>query len=117
MLDNGNYVILVIYVQEVDMSIIITQWALDSYLNLVSDRVFSPEEYRSVIRPDVMLLNEFPQHPKFRQGKFWSGTQDLSGKPIANGFKMKWHQIGTGLVQLRATVGVFDNEFFLCEAT
>jgi len=64
-----------------------------------------------------MLLNEFPQHPKFRQGKFWSGTQDLSGKPIANGFKMKWHQIGTGLIQLRATVGIFDNEFFCVRRT
>lgn len=71
------------------MSIIITQWALDSYLELVSERVFSVDEYRLIIRPDVLLLKEYPYHPKFSQGKFWSGAQDNSGKNIANGFKMK----------------------------
>lgn len=98
------------------MNIIITQWALDSYLELTHAKVFSPDEYRSIIRPDVMLLKSFPHNPKFSQGKFWSAAQDMSRQIIPNGFKMKWHQIGSGLVQLRATVGIFDNDCFLCEA-
>ena len=35
---------------------------------------------------------------------------------IANGYKIKWHQMGTGLVQLRLTIGIFEDECFLCEA-
>lgn len=91
---------------EVLMNIIITQWALDSFLELTNARVFSREEYRSTIRPDVMLLRSYPHNPKFNQGKFWSAAQDMSGQVISNGFKMRWHQIGSGLVQLRATVGI-----------
>ena len=98
------------------VDIIITQWALDSYLELKSKRVFSKEEYQNTIRPDVLLLRDEPDHPKFGQGKFWSVAQDRSGKVIANGYKMKWHQVGNGLVQLRLTIGVFDDECFLCEA-
>ena len=98
------------------MDIIITQWALDSYLELKSKRAFESEEYQEVIRPDVLLLKDYPGHPKFGQGKFWSVAQDRSGKVIANGYKMKWHQMGNGLVQLRLTIGVFNDEYFLCEA-
>ena len=29
---------------------------------------------------------------------------------------MKWHQIGSGRVQLRLMVGIFEEECFLCEA-
>lgn len=98
------------------MDIIITQWALDSYLELKSKHVFSKEEYKNTIRPDVLLLRDDPENPKFGQGKFWSIAQDRSGKVIANGYKMKWHQMGSGLVQLRLTVGILNNECFLCEA-
>lgn len=98
------------------MDILITQWALDAYLELKRKRVFDENTYKEIIRPDVLLLRDFPDNPKFGQGKFWSVAQDKSGKVIANGYKMKWHQIGNGLVQLRLTVGVFDNECFLCEA-
>jgi hypothetical protein len=35
---------------------------------------------------------------------------------ITNGYKMKWHQVGSGHVQLRLTVGIIDNICFLCEA-
>lgn len=97
------------------MEIIITQWALDSYLELKSKRVFSKEEYKNTIRPNVLLLRDEPDHPKFGQGKFWSIAQDRSGKVIANDHKMKWHQVGNGLVQLRLTIGIFNNECFLCE--
>lgn len=34
------------------MEIIITQWALDSYLELKAETVFIVEEYKDVIRPD-----------------------------------------------------------------
>lgn len=98
------------------MDIIITQWALDSYLELKSKRVFDEKTYKGIIRPDVLLLSEFPENIRFGQGKFWSVAQDKSGKVIANGYKMKWHQMGNGLVQLRLTVGVFNDECFLCEA-
>jgi len=42
------------------MDILITQWALDSYLDLKQDYVFSEEEYKAVIRPDVMRLHYYP---------------------------------------------------------
>lgn len=98
------------------MDIIITQWALDSYLNLKSKHTFNLDEYQTIIRPNVMLLKKFPHAPEFNQGKFWSIAQDSGGQIISNGYKMKWHQIGPGRVQLRLTVGIFDNECYLCEA-
>ena len=38
------------------MKIVITAWALDSYLDLKHSGVFSSEEYKTKIRPDVLLL-------------------------------------------------------------
>ena len=52
------------------MDIVITQWALDSYLELKSKRVFDKKTYKEIIRPDVLLLSEFPENPRFGQGKF-----------------------------------------------
>lgn|SRR3990167_3197945 len=98
------------------MDIIITQWALDSYLELKHQRVFDKKTYNETIRPDVLLLRKFPQDIKFGIGKFWSVAEDRSGKIITNGYKMKWHNVGNGSVQLRLTVGVFGDECFLCEA-
>ncbi len=97
------------------MDIIITQWALNSYLDLLHQSVFTPAEYRSKIRGDVLLLKNYPLDPKFTQSKFWSKAQDSAGNIIANGYKMKWHQVGNGLVQLRLPVGIFK-EAFLCSA-
>ena len=98
------------------MEIIITQWALDSYLDLKSANVFSDVEYRKVIRPDVLLLKGYPNDPKFNNGKFWSFAQDRNAKKIPDGYKMEWHNVGDGCVQLRLTVGIFGEECFLCEA-
>lgn len=98
------------------MEIFITQWALDSYLDLKYEHVFSKQEYHEIIRPDVFLLKSFPHEGKFSQSKFWSVAQDQGGRVIPNGYKMKWHHIGNGLVQLRLTIGIFDHECFLCEA-
>lgn len=97
------------------MDIIITQWALDSYLNLTAKRVFTQNEYQQAIRPDALLLKTYPNNTKFNQSKFWSVANDRSGQPIANGYKMKWHHVGNGKIQLRLPVGIW-NEAFLCEA-
>lgn len=91
------------------MEIIITEWALNSYLDLKQGNVFSDDEYKEIIRPDVLRLLSYPNDPKFTQGKFWSRT-------MPEGYKMKWHQIGNGLVQLRLTVGIIGDKCFLCEA-
>lgn len=98
------------------MNIIITQWALDSYLDLMSQRVFSRKEYLTVIRPDVMLLKSYPNDTKFNNGKFWSPANDMNGKIISDGYKMKWHQMGNGKVQMRLTVGMIGSDAYLCEA-
>jgi hypothetical protein len=98
------------------MDILITQWALDSYLDLKRDYVFSEEEYKTVIRPDVMHLHHYPNDPKFSQGKFWSIAQGTGPQNMGHAFKMKWHQVGNGKIQLRLTVAIFDRQCFLCEA-
>jgi hypothetical protein len=35
---------------------------------------------------------------------------------VSDGFKMKWHNVGPGIVQLRLPVLLHDGEAFLCEA-
>ena len=97
------------------MDIIITAWALDSYLELKHNRVFSVDEYKKTIRPDALRLDNYPDDSKFKNNKFWSIATDQNGNNIEDGYKMKWHQIGSGKVQLRLTVGIFA-EAFLCEA-
>lgn len=97
------------------MEIIITQWALDAYLNLTAQQAFTKEEYRKEIRPDVLLLKTYPNNIKFKQPKFWSIAQEESGESISKGFKMKWHQLGSGNNQLRLPVGLIGGAF-LCEA-
>ena len=87
------------------MEIIITQWALDSYLDLKHANQFSAKDYRETIRPDVMLLLVFPNHPKFANGKFWSPAS-IDGNVLSAGFKMKWHNLGEHCVQLRLPVGL-----------
>jgi hypothetical protein len=97
------------------MEIIITEWALDSYLALKGKQAFSDAEYWKVMRPDVLLLKSYPTNPKFGQNKFWSEAQDSAKVRIPNGFKMKWHQMGNGKVQIRLPVGLFADAL-LCEA-
>jgi hypothetical protein len=74
------------------MNIIITQWALDSYLDLKHDGAFSATDYRATIRPDVLLLRVYPTHPKFSNGKFWS-IATLNDSPLSDGFKMEVAQL------------------------
>lgn len=98
------------------MEIIITSWALDSYLNLKGEKVFNDAEFNDVIRPDVLRLINYPKDLKFSQNKFWSPAQDMHGSAISDGYKMKWHNIGNGKVQLRLPVAIIDNKAYLCEA-
>ena len=96
------------------MDIVITEWALQSYLDLRAQNVFSDQDYWNVIRPDVELLEQYPADPKFKNQKFWSVATDLAGKAIPNGFKMKWHNLGPGTVQLRLAVAMWQGEALLC---
>lgn len=50
------------------MNIVISQWALDAYLDLKSRQIFSPQEYWGTIRPDALLLRQYPLAPKFKNG-------------------------------------------------
>ena len=97
------------------MDIVVTTWALNSYLNLKHAHVFTDREYEVTIRPDVMLLKTYPHNAKFKNSKFWSFATDGKEGKVSDGFKMKWHQIGPGNVQMRLPVGLFA-ESYLCEA-
>ena len=97
------------------MDIVITAWGLNSYLDLKQKKVFASKEYRTTIRPNVLLLKKYPNDPKFQNSKFWSQATDLSKNRIPDGFKIKWHNIGSGKIQLRLPVGIFS-EAMLCEA-
>jgi hypothetical protein len=98
----------------VALEIVITQWALDSYLELKHSNTFSDQEYKNGIRPDVLRLVNYPNDPKFSNSKFWS-IAESSGTRIVGGFKMKWHQVGNGKIQLRLPVGMMG-EAYLCGA-
>lgn len=97
------------------MDIVLTAWALDSYLDLKHRGVFTVHEYTTTIRPDVSVLKNYPVDTKFQNSKFWSQATDRSGNRIPNGYKMKWHNIGNGKVQVRLPVGIFS-EAMLREA-
>ena len=96
------------------MDIYITQWALDSYLDLKHQGVIDRNFYKSTLRPDVLLLANYPASPKFNNGKFWSKAT-MGSVVVSDGYKMKWHQVGNGQVQLRLTV-CQQGGFHLCQA-
>jgi hypothetical protein len=97
--------------------VIITEWALDSYLNLRHANVFTDQDYRGVLRPDVELLKDgIPSpHAKFSNAKFW-GPAKQGNAILHDGYKMKWHQLGPGHVQLRLPVMSSTRSALLCEA-
>lgn len=97
------------------MRIIITEWALDSYLRMRSAHIFSRIEYDEVLRPDVKLLTVYPHHLKFDMEKFW-GPAIIEGSMIPFSYKMKWHNFGVGRVQLRLFVVIYEGHSFLCSA-
>lgn len=95
------------------MEVIITEWALQSYIDLKSKAVFSDSDYKNTLRPDAELLKtDDPfnvNHPKFSNSKFW-GPATHNGVIIKNGYKMKWHNIGSGKNQLRLCVIIVETE-------
>lgn len=102
------------------MKVNITEWATDSYFDLVvSQKAVSVNAYKTVIRPDVELIKtetSFPfQNQKFSNHRFWSAAT-VGGVTISAGFKMKWHNFGSGKFQLRLCIGILNNEAFLCRA-
>ena len=98
------------------MGIVITEWALDSYLALLAVAAFTRNDYRDRIRPDVMKLKTYPADPSFGVDRFWSPARDpVARGNIPDGFKMKWHNIGPGKIQLRLPVGILGDAV-LCEA-
>lgn len=96
------------------MDIIITSWALRSYLRIHHSNQLPEDEYWGTIRPDILRLRQLTDDPKFQVGKFWSPAAG-HGISVQNGFKMKWHQVGDGAVQLRLPILLLDDAF-LCEA-
>lgn len=106
------------------MEVIITEWAKQSYLELRNAQVFTRDEYKNILRPDAERLKVYPNDPKFSQPKFWGPALDVSNKVIQQGFKMKWHNMGNGKIQLRLLVAIIDSEIdnkteeraFLCES-
>lgn len=94
------------------MEIIITAWALDSYLELKHKNQFSVDDYKNTIRPDVLLLKNYPASPKFANNKFWSPAS-AGGSALVSGFKMKWHNLGANRIQLRLPVGMMSEAFLL----
>lgn len=98
------------------MDIVITEWALDAYVTLKDKNVFSARDYWDTIRRDVALLKVWPHDAKFKISTFWSPTDDGLGNAVSGGFKMKWHQLGPGRVQLRLPVAIIGQTAFLCRA-
>ena len=78
--------------------------------------MFSDDDYWITLRPDVELLADYPNDPRFQQQGFWGPATDKSGTVIPDGFKMKWHNLGAGRVQLRLAVVIFGGEALLCQA-
>ena len=98
------------------MDITITDWALQSYLELKHEKVFTKQEYKQKLRPDIELLKEYPKHPMFSESKFWGPAKENEHVVIKHGWKMKWHNIGNGKIQLRLLVAILEENSFLCEA-
>lgn len=63
-----------------------------------------------------MRLENRQADGRFRDSRFWGPATDRGGAVIQNGFKMKWHNIGNGKNQLRLTVVVKGEDYFLCHA-
>ncbi|NGX61987.1 MAG: hypothetical protein K940chlam9_01480 [Chlamydiae bacterium] len=97
------------------MELIITEWALSSYIGLLDKHVFTKETFQKIIRPDVLLLKKGAESdPKFENRKFW-GPATYQGRVIHHGWKMKWHNFGNGKIQLRLAVVVVNERVFLCQ--
>ncbi len=95
---------------EAALDIIITGWALRSYLRIRHADQLPDDEYWSTIRPDILRLRHLEDDPKFNVAKFWSPAVG-HGIGVQNGFKMKWHQVGNGQVQIRLPILLLEDAF------
>lgn len=95
---------------------VITYWALGSYLDLKHRQVLTDQDYWGTL-PDVELLRTgIPSlHPKFANSKFW-GPAKQGTLSLSYGYKIKRHQLGPGQIQLRLPVMGVAKTAFLCEA-
>lgn len=98
------------------LDVVITEWAFQSYLELKDAQAFTDKEYWDTIRPNVELLKNFPDDIQFSIDKFWGPATLEPGRPVSDGFKMKWHNIGPGKVQLRLCVAILNSTAYLCQA-
>lgn len=100
------------------MRVVITEWDLQSYLDLEQRAVFSDSDYWDTIRPDVELLKQGLSPPAIalQNGRLFGPATDRSGNAIQHGYKMKWHNLGPGAVQLRLSVAVIGDTAYLCRA-
>jgi hypothetical protein len=96
--------------------IVITRWGLDAYLDLLHRGVLDRALYYEVLRPDIVRLRRRTDDPKFREPKFWGPAIDRSDREVEDGWKMKWHNFGSGSVQLRLCVGLVGDDAYLCHA-
>ncbi len=96
------------------MRILLTEWALSSYTELFGT-AFTWEEYRDRIRPDILVLRDSAD-TRLRDSRFWSLAESGENSPVPDGFKMKWHNLGPGRVQLRLAVARIGNDNWLCHA-
>ena len=97
------------------MDIIITNRALNSYLDLLHGGYITTEIYWKLLRPVILLVRRFPDAAKFGLGKFWSPATGRRGR-IPDGYKMKWHNVRDGQVQLRLPVAIVDRSAYLSKA-
>ena len=95
------------------MRIVITGWALDSYTALRRAGVIDRTTYWKVLRPDILRLRQRAEDPRFRDSHFWGPAIGRDGVDVPDGYKMKWHNVGNGNVQLRLCVAVLDGDAFL----
>lgn len=95
------------------MEVIITEWGLQSYIDQKRLGIFTDADYKTHLRPGVVLLktdDPFDKnHPKFSNDKFW-GPAKSKGKIVKFGYKMKWHNFGPGKVQLRLCIVIIETE-------
>ena len=98
------------------MKIVITGWALQSYLDLKHRREFSTQEFQKNFRPDAERLKVFPNDPKFKVRGFWGPATKGNGVNVSDGYKMKWDSVGPGKNELRLCVAIIGPNAFLCQA-
>lgn len=96
------------------MDVVITEWALQTYLDLKHKRVFDDAYYTSDIRPNAEKLKLYPGDVFF-QGQGWGpATDPNNGNNIQHGWKLKWKHVGSGRVQLRVCTVILNGKSYLC---